>query len=593
MEEEKDVVENKKIKKSIIMLPIIVIAIIIVAGFIFFKMYIDKSYEIEEVTQFSYFKLYENEKYGVIDEKGNILVEPKYDMLTIPNPSKAVFIGYFNYNSEKGEYQTEVINDKNEKILTEYEQVLPLMFKDASSEVPYEKSVLCYRENGKYGIINFQGKKITKAIYDSIESLLYKEGCLLVKQDDKYGIINIKGKEIIEVAYDSISADGYYDEETKYQKAGFIVGKRQEEGYRYGYFNNNGKVILEVEYNEIDRITEITEEKEIYLLAFKNGQAGVYKEKNQIIKHAYEEIEYNKKNQIFIVQKNDKQGVISREGNKILETKYDYIMISDESILAEKENAIKTFDMKGNKQEVQNSTTKHLVENTNYFITTNEEGLSGIANNDGKTILENEYSYIEYAFSDFFIVTKDGKVGIVNASSNEEIISNYNVIQKIENSNAIQAIISNPYTIEIYNEKMEKVASMKDANLKVEKNYIELLSKKERKYFNFNGNEIQNTDIFTNLELFAFVNEEGKWGFKNKDGAIVIEPNYDMVTELNTYGFAGIRKDDKWGVINSNGEIIVEPTYEIEWDNPEFIGPYVKLNFGYGMIYYTKDLEQE
>ena len=302
MKEEKNVVENKKMKKSIIVIPIITL-IIIVASFIFFKIYTDKSYEIEEVEQFSYFKLYENEKYGVIDTKGNILVEPKYDMLTIPNPSKAVFIGYFNYNSEKGEYQTEVLNDKNEKILTEYEQVLPLMFKDASSEVPYEKSVLYYRENGKYGIINFQGKKITKAIYDSIESLLYKEGCLLVKQNDKYGIINIKGKEIIETSYDSISADGYYDEEKKYQKAGFIVGKKQEEGYRYGYFNNNGKMILEVEYNEIDRVTEITEESEIYLLAFKKGQAGVYKEKNQIIKHLYEEIEYNKKNQLFIVQK--------------------------------------------------------------------------------------------------------------------------------------------------------------------------------------------------------------------------------------------------------------------------------------------------
>lgn len=587
MEEEKNVVENKKIKKSIIVLPIIVIAIIILAGLIFFRIYTDKSYEIEEVTQFSYFKLYENEKYGVIDTKGNTLVEPKYDMLTIPNPSKAVFIGYYNYNSEKGEYKIEVLNDRNEKILTEYEQVEPLMFKDASSEVPYEKSVLCYKENGKYGIINFEGKKITKAIYDSIESLLYKEGCLLVKQDDKYGIINIKGKEILETSYDSISADGYYDEQTKYKQAGFIVGKRQEKGYRYGYFNNNGKMILEVEYNEIDRITE---ESDIYLLAFRNGQAGVYKEKNQIIKHLYEEIEYNKKNELFIVQKNNKQGIITKQGNKIIDAKYDYIMISDETIVAEIGDNIEFFDIQGNKQESKNDITKHSVDNNNYFITTNSEELYGIVDANGKTILENNYSYIEYTFADFFIVTKDGKLGVVNAKSNEEIISNYNVIQKIENSNAIEAIISNPYTIEIYNEKMEKVASMKEANLKVEKNYIELSSKTVRKYFDFNGNEIQNTEIFTNLELFAFVNEKGKWGFKNKGGDIIIEPNYDMVTELNIYGFAGIRKDDKWGVINSNGEIILEPTYKIEWDNPEFIGPYLKLNFGYGMIYYTKEL---
>lgn len=467
------------------------------------------------------------------------------------------------------------------------------MFKDASAEVPYEKSVLAYKENDKYGIIDFQGKKITKAIYDSIESLLYREGCLLVKQNDKYGVINIKGKVMVDAIYDSISADGYYDEESKYQKAGFIVGKKQEEGYRYGYISNNGKTILDLEYNEIDRITDITEDNEIYLLAFKNGQAGIYKNNKQIIKHSYEEIEYNKQNQLFITQKNNKQGVINKEGNEILETQYDYIMISNGIILAEKDSITTVFDNKGNKQETQNNIIKYHTENENYFITTNEEELSGIVDKDGNIILENEYSYIEYAFSDFFIVTKDGKVSIVDVKTKQEIISNYNVIQKIENKNIFQAIILDPYTIEIYNENMEKVASMKEANLKIEKNYIELSSKTERKYFDSNGNEIQNTDIFTNLELFAFVNEEGKWGFKNKAGAIVVNPSYDMVTELNANGFAGIRKDDKWGVINSNGEIIVEPTYEIEWDIPEFIGPYVKLNFGYGMIYYTKDLEQE
>lgn len=511
-------------------------------------------------------------------------------MITIPNPSKPIFIGYIKYEPEKEEYQTEILNEKNEKILTQYEQVLPLMFKDASSEVPYEKSVLCYKENGKYGIINFQGKKITKAIYDSIESLLYKEGCLLVKQNDKYGIINIKGKKVIDTLYDSISADGYYDEETKYQKAGFIVGKREEESYKYGYFNNNGNEILETKYNEIDRITEIIGENEIYLLALKNGQAGIYKEKKQIIEHNYEEIEYDRKNQLFIVQKNDKQGVINREGNKILETKYDYIMILNENILAKKEDNIETYDMKGNKQEIENNITKNFVENTNYIITTNTDDLSGIINKDGKIILQNEYSYIEYAFSDFFIVTKDGKVSVLNAKMNEQVISDYNVIQKIENTNSIQAIISEPYTIEIYNEKMEKVASMKESNVKVEENYIELASKTERKYFNFSGNEIQNTDIFTNLELFAFANEQGKWGFKNKEGNTIIQPIYDMATEVNEYGFAGIKKDNKWGVINSKGEIILEPTYEIEFEEPEFIGPYVKLNFGYGMVYYTKEL---
>ena len=589
MEEEKKVVENKKMKKSIVVIPIVTV-IIIVASFIFFKIYTDKSYEIEEVTQFSYFKLYENEKYGVIDAKGNILVEPKYDMLTIPNPSKPVFVGYFNYDSQKGEYETEVLNEKGEKILTEYEEVLPIILKDISTDVPYEKSTLAYKENGKYGIIDFQGKKITKAIYDSIESLLYKEGCLLVKQDNKYGIINIKGKEIIEASYDSISADGYYDEETKYEKAGFIVGIKKTEGYRYGYIDINGKVILDTDYNEIDRITEITESNDIYILAFKNGQAGVYKNEKIVIEHNYEEIEYSKVSELYIVQKKSKQGVVDKNGNEILKPEYDYIMISNQTITAEKDGVIYNFDKNGNKKDTESNKTIIDTQNSNYFIVINEEDKFGIADKEGNTILENEYSYIEYAFKDYFIITKDGQVSVVDASTRQKVISEYNVIQKVEGKNILQAIVTESYTIELYNEKMEKVASMKQSNLSVEDQFVKLSSQTDRKYFDFSGNEINYNEIFSNLSLYSYKNEDGKWGFKDKEGKVVVEASYDMVTELNSCGFAGIKKDGKWGVINSNGEIIVEPTYEIEWDNPEFIGPYVKLNFGYGMIYYTKEL---
>lgn len=588
---EENVVENKDVKKYIIIFLAVIILISIIVIMTVIQISRNTTYEIEDITEFSYFKLYENEKYGVIDNKGNILVEPKYEMLIIPNPSKAVFIGYFNYNSQNGEYETEVVNEKNEKILTKYEQVLPLMFKDTSVEVPYEKSVLTYKENGKYGIIDFSGKKITKAIYDSIESLLYKEGCLLVKKEDKYGVINIKGKQMVEIDYDLISADGYYDKEDKYQKAGFIVRQRKEEGYRYGYINSKGEKILEVEYNEIDRVTEITEGNAIYLLAFKNGQAGVYRNNKQIIKHSYEEIEYNKQNELFIVEKNSKQGVINKEGNEILKTEYDYIIISEQSINAKKDDIISTFDMKGNKKETQNEDTILNIENSDYSITVNSDEQFGIIDKSGNKILENEYSYIEYAYNNFFITTKNGNVEVINAQNKQSVISNYNVIQKIENKNILQVIISEPYTIEIYNNKMEKVASMKEANLKIENDYIELSSNTERKYFDSNGNEIQNTEIFSNLELFAYKDDNNKWGFKNKEGKVVVSAIYDKVTELNEYGFAAIKQDEKWGAINSKGEIIVEPIYELEWDEPEFIGPYFKLNFGYGMIYYTKELQ--
>lgn len=67
MEEKTKVKKQSKKNKTIFIIAPIIIIIAIIAIFIFWKIYTDKSYEIEEVTQFSYFKLYENEKYGVID----------------------------------------------------------------------------------------------------------------------------------------------------------------------------------------------------------------------------------------------------------------------------------------------------------------------------------------------------------------------------------------------------------------------------------------------------------------------------------------------------------------------------------------------
>ena len=46
----------------------------------------------------------------------------------------------------------------------------------------YEKSVLKYKKNEKYGLIDYSGKQITEAIYGQIDSLGYKEGELLVEQ---------------------------------------------------------------------------------------------------------------------------------------------------------------------------------------------------------------------------------------------------------------------------------------------------------------------------------------------------------------------------------------------------------------------------
>jgi len=60
-----------------------------------------------------------------------------------------------------------------------------------------------------------------------------------------------------------------------------------------------------------------------------------------------------------------------------------------------------------------------------------------------------------------------------------------------------------------------------------------------------------------------------------QNGKIIVDCVYNIVTELNKYGFAGIEKDGLWGTVDEDGNIVIEPTYEIEsYYLPRFIGKY-------------------
>lgn len=79
-------------KKNIVIIGIIIVIISSIIGIYLYKDYQNKKYEVEEIVSYLYYPIYENGKMGVIDTKGNIVVEPIYEDVNIPNPEKAVFI---------------------------------------------------------------------------------------------------------------------------------------------------------------------------------------------------------------------------------------------------------------------------------------------------------------------------------------------------------------------------------------------------------------------------------------------------------------------------------------------------------------------
>ena len=572
-------------KNKLVILGVIIFTILVSVIVINLNKIPNLEYQLEEVKEINYFILMDNNKYGVIDKNGDVLIEPYYDEIQIPNPSKPLFICMYDYDSDKNQYKIKVFNDKKEQILYQYLVVEAISLNSGISPIPYEKSVLKFKEKDKCGLIDFNGKVIVKAKYDDIQSFDYNEGLLLVKKHDKYGIININGTTVVKEKYDKIESDAYYEDESNYKKSGYIVAKKNGDSFKYGFINNKGKQILDTKYEQIGRIKNQEKNDDIYLVAFENGKAGFYKNGKKVLKNDYEDIGYDENNNCLILQQNGKQGIADFNGNVMIEIKYDNIYISGKYINAQDGNNIDIYDYTTmQKIKLEGVIGINQIESDEYSIAIMENEKFRIIDNTKNEIYKEEYDYLEYVYGNCFITFKNGKFGIIDSNGNKKIDFKYNLIQKIPNSDVIEAINNDKNLIDfISNGKV--VLSVNNSQMYIKNQYIIVESSNNRNYLDFNGNVIENKNVIRN-QLYA--SRKGrKWGFVNEAGEYIVKATYDFVTEFNEYGYAGIKKDGKWGSINSKGEIVINPIYKLEQDNPNFIGKYYENYVMYGESYYT------
>lgn len=563
---------------------IAILLIIIIGGVSYY--FIRKSgrkYEVAKIENYNYFVLKKNNLSGVIDKSGKTIIEPIYEEVKIPNPEKGIFVCY---NSEK----TKILDDKGQEVFTQFKNIEPIRLKNIASDLMFEKSVLKYSEDSKYGLINFEGKKVTNAIYDEIEGLPYKEGELLVKQTDKYGVINIKGNNLVDIKYDKIDVDGYYASDNGYKYAGYIVSNKTDEGYRSGYINVNGDMILKVEHNQISRITQIDDKENAYLIESKNGQFGLMKNDKEILKNEYQSISYDESNKLLVIEKSKKYGVASLEGKIIVPTEYNQIDITGVYLYAKNNQGTVIYNTNGTEANIDTNIAILNTSNEKYKIRINNENGTkyGVIGKDGKQIIDEKYNYIEYLYENYFIVSdENSKLGIIDDKDKIKVEIENESLQKVQNTDMIQTVTAKDKTTRLYSGNMEKICEMQNAKVEIKGDFISVFSESEKKFFNKEGKEVDKTEVYSSNTLFSKF-KDGKWGFTDKNGNMIVEAKYDKVTEFNEYGFASVQKDGKWGSIDKEGKEVVEPTYTLN-DNQEpfFIGSYYQVKYGFGEVYFT------
>jgi hypothetical protein len=75
-------------------------------------------------------------------------------------------------------------------------------------------------------------------------------------------------------------------------------------------------------------------------------------------------------------------------------------------------------------------------------------------------------------------------------------------------------------------------------------------------YIDKTGKKVLDIDGSDFSEGFAFIKSDRKYGFINKSGETVIQPQFDFATFFYE-GLVAVEIDDKWGFVDSNGKTII------------------------------------
>ena len=541
----------------------IVIILAVIGFIIFFIMNSnDENTAVSEI-KYEYFTMYTlDEKVGVIDKTGKTVLEAKYSNVYIPNPEIDVFACELDG-------KVFFMNASGKVLFEEYENVSVIKKSEVLEEV--ERNVLTYMVGEKYGLIDILGNKLTDAKYEEIKSLESRPGMILVKRDNKYGLIDEKGKVIIQAKYNAIKSDGYSTESEGYGKTGYIVSERTNNGIIYGYINYEGKVLVEPKYESLKRVNKQSDD--IYLIVMERGKKGVIRNTRSIIKNNYQSINYAEIADIFVVEKVGKYGFFSIEGDEILKPAYPNYVVSKEYITVEENDKIVMYDFFGNVVKTNNYASVSEVEGTSYFIAKSEDGYYSVISKDVN--VNNKYTNLTYAFDDYFVFTnEEGKSGVLHVWTGEVIEPKYEYIIPVDGSKALEARDENN-KLYVFDKNLKEVFALENGIVqRLNTDYTVIHSENEKKYLNKNGEVVLNKEVYPNNKLYSVV-KDGKWGFETTTGEIKVPCKYDLVSELNEFGFAAVKQDGKWGVVNEKGEEIVVPMYEIDtYYFPEFIGKY-------------------
>ncbi len=531
--------------------------------------------------------------YGILNSKGKVVSSFRYSSF------KKCYNDYLIV-SEQVELKERfgVLSPKNGT-------VLPILYQSLSSID--NQQFLAKSFTGFYGVFDLKGKLIVPLIYDQIS--INKENQFVLEKDGLIGLADRKGSFLKKLTHKKIEKDhaelfstwSIRDEENRVKESVLADSLNVLEVDRFLLFRNNKQVIYNGETDYTRKIEGFFIQDVLSDAIIVKNEEGIQvldEKGHKLLPEAYDSIYYDH-DYYYVKEQNRKSrwSLFSRIGTKLSDQVMDRIIPSSGKRIAfERDNYWGLLNFDGSliahpKYDTilpfrkKRALTKQLDlwglidDQSQWVILPYEDSLQCI--NDNLYVSQKGYHIKFYnqegihfksittaydLLGEYILIEgESGKSGLIDYSWRAVTSIAYDQIEKVHGSGFFRVKINGALgIIDQYERSIVPIDSLLGNVIGVSEGKIGVQLDGKYGFLNISG-QLVISNRYDSIQLFseglAPYQLNGKWGFLNDKEELVVQPYYEEVYSYSN-GIAPVKYQGKWGFIDHKGEVLVDYQYK-------------------------------
>ncbi len=519
-----------------------------------------------QLDQFEWYYDNRQDKWGLRKlEDGSIHIEPVFDWIRIEENTNFTLVGiekWNKYSFDRTTYRFDMVfglvDNRNGLLITPVE-LLDIRLADFRNDYPAARVVF---GNGTHGLIAQNGVYLAKdyAFIDDFENGVARmsmKGRLSGNLKNK-----TKGLGKVKDYLNNILSPNYMTDYTLHDQEFRDDADLFCKGCDWGYVDTSGRVVVRPQFSFAGKMVN-----DIGIVE-KNKKSGVVKaDGSTLLQCEYDRIRFLEKTdgQILQVYKSvSKYGLIDTLAEVAIDLKYDDIGEISQGRLAVAQNGKWGFiDMDG----------KQVVACKYRKVGNYQEGLAavqlgnkwGFIDEHGKIIIEFKYRQVGNFNNGLAWVATVSGVGYINNSDDKVIPPKFDKAFDFENQVARVVVngkygLINPLGQYFLRPKYNQIQAFNEDGVAI----VQLGNEKIKYSLISQTGDIVGNQTFKKIlpfkEGLAVVRNKDKYGFINSKGKIIVDCIYSKVSDFSE-GYAAVQKNSQWGYINKKGTEVIDLKY--------------------------------